>query len=81
VPEVARLVLLGPAREAARRKDDVIDGDCVDAILKEAVTRYGPRFEQVLSVSQVWVNGEAAGRETPVEPYDEVAVVPPVSGG
>jgi sulfur-carrier protein len=81
VPEVARLLLLGPAREAAGRRDDDIDGDSVAIVLKVAATRYGPAFEQVLGVSQVWVNGEPADEETPVGPYDEVAVVPPVSGG
>ncbi len=78
---MARLLLLGPAREAAGRRDDVIDGDSVDVVLKEAATRYGAAFEQVLGISQVWVNGEAADAQTPVGPYDEVAVVPPVSGG
>ncbi|HVB70898.1 MAG TPA: MoaD/ThiS family protein [Acidimicrobiales bacterium] len=79
--EVARLLLLGPAREAAGRRDDVIDGDSVDVVLKEAAARYGPDFERVLEVSQVWVNGDAANAKTRVGPHDEVAVVPPVSGG
>jgi hypothetical protein len=37
----------------------------------------------VLHHSKVWVNGlEApAGRDTPLGPGDEVAVLPPVSGG
>jgi sulfur-carrier protein len=78
---VARLLLLGPAREAAGRRDDVIEGDSVGVVLKDAVARYGPAFDQVLDVSQVWVNGEPADAATRVGPYDEIAVVPPVSGG
>jgi molybdopterin converting factor small subunit len=37
----------------------------------------------VLSASKVWVNGvePSAGRDTPLGPGDEVAVLPPVSGG
>jgi molybdopterin converting factor small subunit len=29
----------------------------------------------------VWVNGEEATRATPVHSSDEVAIIPPVSGG
>jgi molybdopterin converting factor small subunit len=35
----------------------------------------------VLATSRVWVNGEPAERATPVGDGDEVAVLPPVSGG
>ena len=42
---------------------------------------YGPEFAAVLAESRVWLNGEPAGREMPVADRDEVAVLPPVSGG
>jgi molybdopterin converting factor small subunit len=37
----------------------------------------------VLGTARVWVNGDepAAGDATVLEPGDEVAVLPPVSGG
>jgi molybdopterin synthase sulfur carrier subunit len=79
--EVARILLLGPAREAAGTRSDVIDGQTVAAVLEEAVARYGTTFKEVLDVSQIWVNGEPAGSSTPVAPYDEIAVLPPISGG
>lgn len=78
---MARVLLLGPAREAAGRRDDVIDADTVKSLLDEAVARYGDGFARVLSISRVWVNGESAEDHSPVGPDDEVAVVPPVSGG
>jgi molybdopterin synthase sulfur carrier subunit len=78
---VARLLLLGPAREAAGLRNDVVDGPTVDAVLSEAVKRYGPKFQEILSVSQVWLNGEPTERDAVVESYDEVAVLPPISGG
>jgi molybdopterin converting factor small subunit len=78
---VARLLLLGPAREAAGRSSDDLDGATVGDVLAEAVARYGPDFAAVLGSSRVWVNGEAADPATVVGPYDEVAVLPPVSGG
>ncbi len=37
----------------------------------------------MLATAAVWINGEepTAGRDTPLDPGDEVAVLPPVSGG
>jgi molybdopterin converting factor small subunit len=35
----------------------------------------------VLNGSRVWVNGDEAEPDTPVGDDDEVAVIPPVSGG
>jgi len=79
---VTRLLLLGPAREAAGVRQDEIDGATVGEVLEKAVARYGSDFERVLAVSQVWVNGDAAAAAADaVEPYDEIAVLPPVSGG
>ncbi|MHB8378351.1 MAG: MoaD/ThiS family protein [Acidimicrobiales bacterium] len=78
---MARLLLLGPAREAAGVRDDVVDGATLDAVLRGAVSRYGSTFQEILDVSQVWLNGEPATRDAVVESYDEVAVLPPISGG
>ena len=78
---MTRLLLLGPAREAAGVRQDEIDGATVGEVLEKAVARYGSDLARVLAVSQVWVNGDAADAADVVEPYDEVAVLPPVSGG
>jgi molybdopterin converting factor small subunit len=78
---MARLILLGPARDAAGTRQDVIDGDFLDVVLDEAVRRYGPSFQAVLEVSRVWVNGEPADAGVLLAHDDEVAVLPPVSGG
>lgn len=78
---MARLLLLGPAREAAGVRHDEIEGDTVAEVLDQAVDRYGPSFAAVLSTSQIWVNGEEAEREDHVRSSDEVAVLPPISGG
>jgi len=42
---------------------------------------YGERFAAIAAVSSVVVNGERAARDTPVAEGDEVAILPPVSGG
>jgi molybdopterin converting factor small subunit len=78
---MARLVLLGPAREAAGTRVDIVEGDSLDVMLDEAVRRYGPAFRAVLEVSLVWVNGEPAQAGALIGHDDEVAVLPPVSGG
>ena len=52
-------------------------GDVADA-LGEA---YGERFAKIAAVSTIVVNGERADRATAIADGDEVAILPPVSGG
>ncbi len=60
---------------------DEIAAGTVGALLAVARSRYGTAFTEVLSRSRVWVNGRNADDRTPVGDTDEVAVLPPVSGG
>jgi MoaD family protein len=79
---VTILRLFAAAREAAGTSRDEIDGaTTVAAVLAEARRRYGAGFAALLPTCRVWVNGEQADDATPVGPGDEVAVLPPVSGG
>ncbi len=78
---MARLRLFASAREAAGTGRDVVDGATVADVLAGAVSRYGDGFAAVLSTARVWVNGEPADPVTAVGETDEVAVLPPVSGG
>ena len=80
---MSRLVLFARAREAAGRKSDEIDASTLGELLERAVAGYGAEFGAVLEISRVWVNGiePTDGLNTPVGPNDEVAVLPPVSGG
>ena len=45
--------------------------------------RYGETFAAVLASSRVWVNGDEPpeGLATELHDGDEIAVLPPVSGG
>ena len=78
---MAHLRLFASAREAAGTGADVVDGTTVGEVLDRAVDRYGAAFASVLATCKVWHNGDAAERSAPVTPSDEVAVLPPVSGG
>jgi MoaD family protein len=79
-----RLRLFARAREAAGTGEDVVDaGGTLGQLLDAAATRYGPDFAAVLAHARVWVNGDVAvdGDATLLHDGDEVAVLPPVSGG
>jgi molybdopterin converting factor small subunit len=53
----------------------------VAEVLDAACARYGATFAALLPRCRVWVNGEPAQPEHTVNHGDEVAVLPPVSGG
>ncbi len=75
------LRLFASAREAAGTGRVEIDGLTVGEVLRLATERFGDGFEAVLATSKVWVNGDPAGPDDAVAADDEVAVLPPVSGG
>jgi sulfur-carrier protein len=78
---VAVLRLFAAAREAAGVGRDRVPGDTVAEVLDAARARYGEAFAAVLTTCRTWVNGDPADGTQPVGEDDEVAVLPPVSGG
>lgn len=78
---MATLLLFGPARSAAGQRSLQIAAATVRDLCDEASRRLGPEFAAVLSSAAIWVNGEPATGEVALRSDDEVAVVPPVSGG
>jgi sulfur-carrier protein len=80
---MSKLVLFARARETAGRSNDDIDAATLGELLDRAREDYGPDFAAVLERGRVWVNGNepTSGMDTPVGPSDEIAVLPPVSGG
>jgi molybdopterin converting factor small subunit len=75
------LRLFASAREAAGVGVDDLPGETVGEVLDLAVERYGADFAAQLGQCRVWRNGEPADRGESVAAGDEVAVLPPVSGG
>lgn len=81
-----RLLMFAAAREAAGRSSDTFDpgpGATIATVLDLAVARYGESFDAVVRASRIWCNGDEPpdGPSTEVGDGDEVAVLPPVSGG
>jgi molybdopterin converting factor small subunit len=78
---VARLRLFGPAREAAGTSGISLPGRSVAGIMALAEERFGAEFSRVVAVSNIWLNGDVTSPDAAVTDGDEVAVIPPVSGG
>ena len=78
---MAVLRLFAAARDAAGTGRDEVPGATVAEVLAAATDRYGERFAAVLADCRVWVDGEPASGDDLVGPGNEVAVLPPVSGG
>lgn len=75
------LRLFAGARDAAGVGRDRLDGLTVAEVLAAARARYGSPFTEVLEHCAVWRNGEPCELHDQVREDDEVAVLPPVSGG
>ena len=78
---MAVLRLFAGAREAAGTGTDDLPGATVSEVLDAARARYGTSFADVLEHCQIWCNGEPCDLDDAVADADEVAVLPPVSGG
>jgi MoaD family protein len=53
----------------------------VEDILRRLSERFGPTFDAVMAAGSVVVNGEPVPRDHALHAGDEVALLPPVSGG
>ncbi|GEM_PF-897949 len=77
------VVLFAGAREAAGTGRVTLDcaGASVAELLARLAASYGPALGQVVESSRTWLNGAPAAPDDIVRAGDEVAVLPPVSGG
>ena len=78
---MARLRLFANLREIAGAPIVEFEADTVGALLEKAATEYGEKFRKSMRRARVWVNGEPADPEDVLQSDDEVALIPPVSGG
>lgn len=78
---MARVKLFASARQAAGTSSEEIAGRTVDEVLQTAAERFGSEFVAVMKTCRVWLNGEEVVGTTAVGDADEIAILPPVSGG
>jgi sulfur-carrier protein len=75
------VLFFAQAREAAGTKTWMCAATTVGEAIDGAAQHFGEALIRVIPHCKVWVNGEPAERSTPVSERDEVALLPPVSGG
>ena len=80
-PATVVVLLFAEARVAAGTGREELSARSLAELLYTARTRHGTRFAAVLERSRVWVNGDPAPPEHLLTNGDEVAILPPVSGG
>jgi molybdopterin converting factor small subunit len=78
---MATLLLFANLRETAGTSTVELPGNTVGQVVTAAVESYGDDFAAGVGTARVWVNGDPADDDTPVSTADEIALIPPVSGG
>jgi MoaD family protein len=78
---MVRVRLFAALREQADASRVEASGRTVGEVVDQLSERYGERFASSAAVGSYVVNGERASRETVIAEGDEVALLPPVSGG
>lgn len=78
---MARLRLFANLREHAGTGQAEFSGDTVAEVLEAARNEFGDEFARGLTIAKVWVNGEPAELDRTISESDEIALIPPVSGG
>ena len=78
---MVRVRLFAALREQAGDSFVEAEGRTVGEVVDELSARYGDRFASIAAVGSSIVNGERATRATVIADGDELALLPPVSGG
>ena len=73
--------LFASLRELAAARVVELQGSTVDELLREAAARFGPEFDRIARAGSVVVGGERAAPDRAVGDEDDVAFLPPFSGG
>ena len=78
---MARVRLFASLREIAGGSHVEVEGTTIREVAAALASRFGPEFERRMETSRIWKNGEESAGGDPVADADELAVIPPVSGG
>ena len=78
---MVRVRLFAVLRELAGTGELQVSGRTVGEVVDAVSEGKDERFARVAAVSSFVLNGERAHKDAPVAEGDEVAILPPVSGG
>jgi MoaD family protein len=76
-----RVRLFASLRELAGTSESEAAGRTVGELADSLSAQHGERFAKIVAASSFVVNGERVARTAVVADGDEVAILPPVSGG
>ena len=76
-----RVRLFAALREIAGASELELSAPDVGALLDQLSDRFGPEFARIIAAGAVVVDGETVDRGRTLQSSDEVALLPPVSGG
>ena len=79
--DVVKVRLFAALRELAGASHVDAQGRTAGQVVVALTARYGVRFGQIAAVGSLVVNGDRASRATILADDDELAILPPVSGG
>ena len=78
---MAMLRLFASVKQMAGTGSVILSGATVADVVEEASQRYGAEFSDMARNCRIWLNGNPTEINTPVNDDDEIALLPPVSGG
>jgi sulfur-carrier protein len=78
---MATLRLFASVKQMAGTGSVILSGATVSDVVEEASTRFGAEFSDMAKNCRIWLNGNPTEINTPVNDDDEIALLPPVSGG
>ena len=78
---MAILRLFASVKQMAGTGSVILSGATVADVVEEASQRYGAEFSDMARNCRIWLNGNPTEINTPVNDDDELALLPPVSGG
>ena len=78
---MAILRLFASVKQMAGTGSVILSGATVADVVEEASQRYGAEFSYMARNCRIWLNGNPTEINTPVNDDDEIALLPPVSGG
>jgi molybdopterin synthase sulfur carrier subunit len=78
---VVKVRLFAALRDLAGSSEVEAEGGTVGEVVEALAARFGERFERVARAGSVVVDGERASGDASLSGGEQVALLPPVSGG